>query len=200
MASSPEDCRVTASPEVREAPFASRRGVFAGLGSLAILLGVLVIVDVLPRVNPPPPEVEGTPFLPANLGPIQAVEIVRGRKDFRLENVGGTWEMLDHGGRSPIGNERVAEFMAEIEKLVKIIDIGPSSEVSRAEFGLEDPKERVIIHPEAGGEIQILLGDRNPPLTGIYIEVLPGEHVVLVGAVLLLEIDKLAALASAQAP
>ena len=185
--------------EIREAPFGSRRGFFLGLVAVATLLGIVVAVDVLPRVKPPPPKVEGEPFLPAGIGPIQAVDIVRGRKDFRLEDAGGTWEIIDRGERSAIGNERVAEFMAEIKKLPEIIDIGPVSDLSPAEFGLDHPRDRVVLHQEDGGEIQILLGDRNPPLTGIYIEVLPGEHVVLVGAVLLLEIEKLAALASAEA-
>ncbi|MDG2308390.1 MAG: hypothetical protein P8R42_27750 [Candidatus Binatia bacterium] len=191
---------MTAVQEIHDTPFGARRGFFLGLVALATLLGIVVVVDVLPRVNPPPPKVEGEPFLPAGIGPIQAIDVVRGRKDFRLENAGGTWEMLDQGERSDIGNERVAEFMAEITDLVEIIDIGPVSELSPADFGLDHPRERVVLHPEDGREIQILLGDRNPPLTGIYIEVLPGEHVVLVGAVLLLEIDQLAALASAQAP
>lgn len=190
---------MTSVGTVEEAPFGSRKGFFAGLAAAAVVLGIVVVVDVLPRVNPPPPEVEGKKFLSPDLAPIDGVEIVRGRKDFRLEKVEGGWEMLDHGGREKIVDDRVEEFLTTVRGLVELVDIGPASEVSLAEFGLADPKERLVLAPEGQPEIRILLGDRNPPLTGIYALVLPGEHVVLVGAVLLLELDKLAALASAQA-
>ncbi len=191
---------MSAAPEIVEAPFSSRRGFFGGLTALALFLGALVVVDALPRLNPPPPEVEGKKFVPQDLGPMGAIEIVRGRKDFRLEDTSGAWELIDAAGQEKIGNERVEDFLSEIGKLVEVADIGHSSDVSLEEFGLRDPKERIILFPKDGPEIQILLGDRNPPLTGIYALVLPGEHVVLVGAVLLLEMDKLAALASSQAP
>lgn len=191
---------MTGVGDTGDAPFASRRGFFGALMAAAVVLGVVVIVDVLPRVNPPPPKVEGKRFLPADLGPIEAIEIVRGRKDFRLEHGSGGWEMIDHRERAKIGDERVVDFLATVRSLVELVDIGVPPEISLAEFGLADPKEKLVLTPETGTEIQILLGDRNPPLTGIYALVLPGEHVVLVGAVLLLELDKLAALASAQAP
>ncbi len=183
-----------------DAPFSSRRGMFAGLAALAILLGVILIVDTLPRLNPPPPKVEGKRFLAQDLGPIEAIEIVRGRKDFRLENNAGTWEIIDPSGREKVGNDRAEDFLTTVLDLVELADLGPVSEVSRQEFGLDEPNERISFFPRDGPEIQILVGDRNPPLTGTYALVLPGGHVVLVGAVLLLEMDKLAALASAQAP
>lgn len=191
---------MTAVDQATEAPFSSRRGFFAGMIVLVAALGVVVVVDVLPRVNPPPPEIEGTKLISPDLGPISEIQIVRGRKDFRLEDESGVWEMIDPTGRAPIGNERVEDFLSTVRKLVQVVDIGPASQVSLAEFGLADPKERLVLNSETGSEIQIRLGDRNPPLTGVYALVLPGEYVVLVGAVLLLELDKLAALASAQAP
>lgn len=191
---------MSVSEHAGEAPFASRRGFLLGLVALAAVLGVVVVVDVLPRVDPPPPTVEGKRFLPRNLGPIDGIEIVRGRKDFRLERVPDGWEMLDAEGRASIPAAHVRDFLATILDLVELVDIGSASDISLAEFGLQTPKEKIVLEPRNGPQIQILLGDRNPPLTGIYALILPGKRVVLVGAVLLLEMDKLAALASAQAP
>lgn len=191
---------MTPVDESAEAPFSSRRGFFGFLAVAIVVLGVVVIVDVLPRVNPPPPKVEGTKLVPPALDPISEIRIVRGRKDFRLEDNSGVWEMIDAEGRTVIGNDRVEEFVATVRGLVQIVDIGESSEVSLADFGLADPREKLVLASDSGAEIQIWLGDRNPPLTGLYTLLLPEKRVVLVGAVLLLELDKLAALASVQAP
>ena len=107
--------------------------------------------------------------------------------------------MLDRGERFPITDGRVGEFLSSLGGLVRLVDIGTAAEVSLSEFGLSPPGDRVLLEDGDGGRTEILLGDRNPPLTGIYVEVMPGGDVVLVGAVLLLEIDKLAALASSEA-
>jgi len=191
---------MTVARELAEAPFSSRRGLFGGLIVAALILGVLVVVDVLPRIDAPPPAVQGRRFLPQDLGPVEAIEIERGGKVFRLDRVSSGWEILDHGERSAVVDDRVTEFLDTVGSLVELVEIGPASAVSLEEFGLSEPEDRIVLIPGSGKEIQILLGDRNPPLTGIYVEVLPGERVVLVGAVLLLEVDKLAALASSQAP
>lgn len=185
---------------VDEAPFSSRKGFFGGLVAVAVVLAILVVVDVLPRLDPPPPTVEGEPVLPSNLGRVEAIEVVRGRKDFRLRRTDSGWQLFDQGTWDEIPADRADDFLAELRKLVELLDIGPADEVSLAEFGLDDPQERIVLTPAEGPEIRILLGDRNPPLTGIYALILPEEHVVLVGAVLLLEADKLAALASTKAP
>lgn len=191
---------MTRTSTVDEAPFASRKGFFAALIGTAVVLGLLVVVDVLPRLEPPPPEIEGEPFLPADLGDVAAIEVVRGRKNFRLDQTSDGWMMLDGSGRAPVPSETAEDFLKELRGLVELVDIGPGGEVSLAEFGLADPKERIVLKPAAGPEVRILFGDRNPPLTGIYTLILPENHVVLVGAVLLLEADKLAALASVKAP
>ena len=191
---------MSAAGEIAEAPFASRRALLGGLAVSAALLGLLVYVDVIPRLNPPPPVVEGKPFLPSGFETAKWVEITRGRKDFRLEKVGDGWEILDHGERAPIPDGWVDDALETMAGLVELIDIGPRTDLSEEEFGFSPPMDRVSVGLGDGREIQILLGDRNPPLTGVYALVLPGEHVVLVGAVLLLEIEKLAALASAEAP
>ena len=73
------------------------------LVATAVVLGIVVVVDVLPRVNPPPPKVEGTKLVSPALGPVSEIGIVRGREDFRLEDNSGVWEMIDATGRAPIG-------------------------------------------------------------------------------------------------
>lgn len=184
-----------------EAPLASQGRLLAGLAGLALLLGLAVYVDVLPRLDAPPPRVEGRRIVPGSLGPLEAVDIVRGRKEFRLEKgEDGGWEIIDAEGRAPIVDGRGREFVEALRELVVLVEIGPAEETALADFGLEPADERITLIPEAGDPFEIQLGDRNPPLTGVYALIWPSGEVFLVGAVLLLEVDMVAALAASKAP
>jgi hypothetical protein len=63
-----------------------------------------------------------------------------------------------------------------------------------AAFGLAPPRATITVRD--GGETKIALGDRNPPLTAVYVQVLPAPDVVLVGSIVKWEVDKIAALIS----
>jgi len=191
---------VSRAQHIGEAPFSERRGLLAGLAAALVVLGVLVVFDALPRLNPPPPKAQGAPFLPGGVEGVEAIEITRGRKNFRLEREGTGWAILDRGTRSVIADDRVDEFLSSLDDLVVLVDIGPASDVSLEEFGLSRARDGISLIRSDGERTEIRIGDRNPPLTGVYALVLPGEKVVLVGAVLLLDVDTLATLASSPAP
>ena len=182
-----------------DAPFASRRRQLLGMAVLAAALGAFVFAVALPRIEAPKKVTEARPLIDLPPADFSAIEIERGRKDFRLVRNEGAWDIEEADRTAPVPDDRVEEFLASFAELPPLVEIGTSADVPLADFGLAPARDRVTLHRTNGEEIQLRIGGRNPPLTGVYVEIMPGGQVVLVGAVLLLEIDKLAALASREA-
>jgi hypothetical protein len=107
--------------------------------------------------------------------------------------------MLSDAGAEPVPAERVTDFLGAIADARVVIDL--SEDAARSgDLGLEEPAAEVTLRRVGGEPIRIVVGDRNPTLTGLYVQVFPGGRTFMVGSVLLWEVDKLAALATAQPP
>jgi hypothetical protein len=180
-------------------PRAARRGgPGAGLLSLGIAAALALVLGflVLQTTNPPPTSTPGVPLRPLLIqlspGSVQTVELTRGGEVLRFERQGDDWQLRDQGTRL-VPDDRVDQFLhtiAGLERLEEVADPG----ASLAEFGLDPPRTRVVLG--AGRDTRIAIGERNPALTGLYVQVAPDPHVVLVGAILQWELDKLEALAT----
>jgi Domain of unknown function (DUF4340) len=176
-----------------------RRGVpGAGLLSLALAATLAVVLGILVvrTTSSPPTAVPRTPSRPLLLAlapeSVRRVEVSRGDQVLRFERTGEGWRLGD-GAEGLVPDDRVDQFLrtiAGLERLEQVADPG----ASLAEFGLDPPRALVVL--SAGGESRIAIGERNPALTALYVQVAPDPHVVLVGAVLQWELDKLAALAT----
>ena len=183
-----------------DAPFASRSRLLTGMAVVAALLGALVLWTLMRRAEVVEQPRLGEPLLSAFVpSAIQEINI-RWRKNFRLMRKDGGWIIEDPTGLAPVPDDRVDDFLASLGGTVSVIAIGDAGTVNLAEFGLDPPQGEIVLASADRKELRILLGDRNPPLTGLYVEVMPGGNVTLVGAVLRLELEKLAALASAEPP
>jgi len=182
-----------------DAPFASRRWLLLGMAVLAAALGAFVFAVALPRIEAPKRQTEARPLIDFPPSDFDAIDVERGRKEFRLVRSGSAWDIQEADRTEPVPDDRVEEFLASFAELPPLAEIGSSAEVPLADFGLAPARDLVTLHRTEGEQIQLRIGGRNPPLTGVYVEIMPGGQVVLVGAVLLLEIDKLAALASHEA-
>jgi hypothetical protein len=182
-----------------DSPFAARRRLLVGMGIIALTLAGLVYATVLRRLDEPPKLAQGSPVLRFSPQQVSQVEVHYRRKEFRLSRDGAGWRIEDPTGSAAVPDDRVDDFLEVLSGLVRLVPIGKADEVPLADFGLEPPRGEVILRRASQEDIRLRLGNRNGPLTGMYIEVMRDREVALVGAVLLLEVEKLAALASEEA-
>lgn len=165
------------------------------MAGVAAVLAVAVGATVLPGLAPPVPTRTGEPLVEIDPKKVRVIEITprEGPSYAFLRNEQG-WELIRQGGSMMVPDDRLDGFLTTLAGLTRLVEIG--DDVDPTEFGLAPPRARVALRN--GEEVTLALGDRNPPLTGLYVQVLPSSKIVLVGAVLLWEFDKLAALARTQ--
>jgi hypothetical protein len=134
-----------------------------------------------------PPGSPGAPLLAFRPEDARALVITWGEGTLRLSRGDSGW----HDGRdrpwpAPALADTVLATLAGA-RAVTLIEEAPED---LGNYGL-DPPRRSITVVIGGGSLTLLVGDRNPAWTGVYARVPPTNRVVLVGSVLLLEIDKL---------
>lgn len=167
----------------------------AVLAAVAALLGAIVVVTVLPHAFAPPAR-KGEPFLRFAPKSVRRVDVVpREGAPYSFARKNGGWTMSGAGGETEVPADRLDGFLETLAGLTRLVVIDGPGE-SPADFGLAPPRAVVTLHGDT--DLAIAIGDRNPPLTALYVQVLPRTNIVLVGAVLLWEFDKLAALARTQ--
>lgn len=187
---------------VEDRPLGSHLRLIMGEAALAVVLAILVGAVVLPRLNAPPAAPEGRPLVTLTAADVDEVEVTReqsGRKHLRLDRTDKGWDMVSAAGSEPIPPERVTDFLAAITSARVVVDLADDAD-KRAELGFDDPSAEVTLRRTDGEPIRIVVGDRNPTLTGLYVQVFPGGRLSMVGSLLLWEVDKLAALVTAQPP
>jgi hypothetical protein len=187
---------------VEDRPLGSHLRLILGEAGLAVVLAVLVGVVVFPRLAPPAAAPAGRPLVTLTAADVHEVEVTReqsGRKHLRLDRTDKGWDMVSAAGSEPIPPERVADFLGAITSARVVLDLSDGAE-KRADLGFDDPAAEVTLRRTDGEPIRIVVGDRNPTLTGLYVQVFPGGQLSMVGSLLLWEVDKLAALVTAQPP
>lgn len=177
---------------------ASRRGLetpsrgrrLLGLAALAAGLGVAAFLTVLPRLAPPPPG-PAQPLIEVAPATLREVEIVRGEARGRFSRTPSGWVLVagEGGPAVPVDGDVVEGFLRTLAGLSPLAQF---EEPDLAAFGLDPPRGEAVLRD--GGELRIALGDRNPPLTALYVQVLPSRAIVLVGSVLRWEFEKLVSL------
>jgi hypothetical protein len=122
-----------------------------------------------------------------------------GRKYLRLERRPEGWKLVTDSGAEPVPAEKVTDFLKALAD-ARVVTEFTDGDDKRDELGLDEPAAEVSLRRVDGERIRIVVGDRNPTLTGLYVQVFPGGHLSMIGSVLLWEVDKLAALVTAQPP
>lgn len=119
--------------------------------------------------------------------------IITGAGDaLRLRRAASDWRD-DHDLPWPTPGlvETVLETLAGT-RVIALIEEVPSD---LADYGLDPPQRSITVVTSvtggAAGSLTLLVGDRNPAWTGVYVRVPPADRVVLIGSVLPWEIDKL---------
>lgn len=85
----------------------------------------------------------------------------------------------------------VEDFLRSMQELAQIIVVG-ADEGGPKDYGLDPPVARVTMERAGDSPIDLRIGSANPSSTGIYAQVGPDGPVVLTGALVLWDFDKLA--------
>lgn len=164
------------------------------MASVAALLAIVAGFTVLPRVlSPPLPTQGGERIVRLDPKRVRAVEIVTREQRilYSFTRRDDTWTLYGPKGSVEVPADRLDGFLQTLAGLTRLVVIdGP--DVAAKDFGLDPPRAMVTIRDGRG--IVLAIGDRNPPLTALYVQVLPSPTIELVGSVLLWEFDKLVAL------
>lgn len=162
------------------------------MAALVAALGIVALFTVLPRVTAPPPATQsGERVFELDPKRVRAVEITDLRGVFRFVRRDGAWTLRNDRGAVDVRSDLMDGFLTTLGNLTRLVVID-DPDVDLKDFGLAPPRAIVVIRD--GRTRTITIGDRNPPLTALYVQVLPSSNIELVGSVLLWEFDKLAAL------
>ena len=148
-------------------------------------LGAYLWLTAGPRGDPPP---EMHPLLPFRPEDVTVLTIVDAEGTVRLHRAESRW--LDDRGHpwpAPELLHTVLETLAGAQPTAVISD----DPVRLADYGLDPPRRSVTV-ATAGREkpLTLALGDRNPVWTAVYARVPPHPRVMVVGSILLWELDK----------
>lgn len=158
------------------------------------LLAVVALFTVLPRVVSRPVATQGGErVFPIDPKRVRSVAIVTRDQGvfYTFARRNGTWTLSGPHGSVEVPADRLDGFLETLAGLTRLVVIdGP--DIERKDFGL-DPA-RAVVTIRDGRTLGFAIGDRNPPLTALYVQVLPSTKIELVGSVLLWEFDKLVAL------
>lgn len=160
----------------------------AVLAACAALLGLVALWTVPARLAPPVQAV-AEPLLRLDGTALREIEVEGdGVRGVLRRDAAGEWQVAGPGipGEQTIGGTTVQDFLAAVQSLPRLTQF---VDADLAPFGLDPPRGQVVLR--GAGETTIRIGDRNPALTALYVQVLPAADVVLVGSVLYWEFDKL---------
>jgi hypothetical protein len=166
------------------------RGTILLLGILLVLVGYIWIAEVQPRRRVPVREDTGTsaPLLADPPGAVARVALEE--RGARLTAVRQERAWVDEEGR-PWSGDAVSGLVTALGSLrpVMVVERDP---VEPGEYGLGPDAVRLEISAEGGQRLLALeLGEQNPSNTGVYARIGERREVVLVGALLRWELDKL---------
>ncbi len=163
-----------------------------GTALMAVALGALVGFLWLGegrRVHAPAPApAVGTLLLAVAPATVSRVDLEE--HDARLTAIRNDGRWLDpHGHAWP--DDAVGELLDTLAGLPMIMVVDPDPE-NPADYGLGDDAPRLRLTAADGRDVVNLeIGERNPAWTGMYVRVGGSREIVLVGAVLHWELEKL---------
>lgn len=166
------------------------------LAAIAALLGLVALVTVLPALTPPLPDRGGETLVQLDPKRVRQIDVLpREGAPYSFNRRHQTWTMSAQGREAEVPADRLDGFLETLAGLTRLVVID-GADANLAEFGLAPP--RAIVTIRDGRVLSLAIGDRNPPLTALYVQILPEANITLVGSVLLWEFDKLVALSKTQ--
>jgi hypothetical protein len=164
------------------------RGTGLLLAVCAALIGYLWLFELRPRQGGAPAAPEAAPLLPVAPAAVARVEVEeRGRRLTALRGEDG-WS--DPSGR-PWRTDAVADLVATLGSLRPVMVVDPRPH-DPSDYGLGASARRLEVATTADGRpvLALEVGERNPAWTGLYARRGGHPEVLLIGAVLGWELDK----------
>jgi hypothetical protein len=160
-----------------------------GLLLVAAVLVVVVLADRRPIVPQAPlPEPDAPPLLAAPPGAVAGLEWERGAERLTLMRTSSGWRDASGHAWPSDAIDVALDALGSLHPHVVVAD----EPVALADFGLAPADERLRVLDDTGRELLALdIGNRNPAWTGNYARRAGRQEVLLVGALLRWELDKL---------
>ena len=158
------------------------------LGTIALALGLAALWTIPSRLAPPPTRTE-KPLVAIDPAAVRELDLESGKLEARIVRDGTGWRATGpaFGGGQTIAGGPADDFLDVVRSVPRLTQFVESD---LAPFGLAPPLGKVTIRAD-GRETAIAIGDRNPALTALYVQLLPAPDVVLVGSVVYWEFEKL---------
>ena len=160
------------------------------VGILLTLVAYIWVAEIQPRRQPRVREDAGAsaPLLPEPPGAVARVALEE--RGARLTAVRHEHAWVDEHGRA-WSSDAVSGLVTALGSLRPVMVV-ESDPVEPAEYGFGPDAARLEVSAEGGRRLLALeLGEQNPSATGVYARIGGQREVVLVGALLRWELDKL---------
>lgn len=158
------------------------------LFAVVCLLGLAVWLERQPAADAPSPGAagpapgEGAPLLSFRPASVRTIRLRNGAFSIQVQREGDGWSHAANPGQ-------LDEFLTRLRALPEVRPIaGPDARPDQ--YGLAHPARSVELLRDDGPPIELLLGDRNPAQTGVYVRLGRDGRISLAGALLLWEFEK----------
>lgn len=146
--------------------------------------------SLIEEARPVPESELVIPLMPFEPASVQTLRLRTDDRQWELRRTAEGW------GSAPAA--AVDEFLNNLRGLAEIMPLEvPAAQL--ADHGLDPPLHVIELERRDAAPLQLRLGRRNPPATGVYAQVGADGKVVLTGALALWELDKLTRALSATA-
>lgn len=134
----------------------------------------------LPQKAPPVAQI--TPLVSFDPAAVTAIRVRRGSATWQSERTADGWS----GGARP---RELNDFLNDLTALAEIMPI-PADPAALREHGLDPAEGSIELTRRDAPPLVIHIGKRNPPATGVYVQLGDGGPVALTGALLLWDLEK----------
>jgi hypothetical protein len=164
------------------------RGTVLLLGVLLALLGYLWLMETRQVAQPVSATVEEAPLLDGPAAAVARIDLVNPEGRVTAMRRDRAW--VDGSGHVWDGTA-VADLLETLGTLRPVMEVDPAPEDVDG-YGLGSTAQRLHVSGQDGRSmLELEVGERNPAWTGLYVRRVGEQRVVLVGAVLRWELEKL---------
>jgi hypothetical protein len=138
--------------------------------------------SVLGPARPTPPGQGNRRILSFRPEDVEAIRLSRDGEEIEIERSGGSWSGV---GRP----QAIDDFLVNLLELNEILVVDAAAEL--ADHGLDPPRGSIRLQRRGSPPVEIRIGARNPPATGVYVQIDGRPEVILTGALILWEMEKI---------
>ena len=160
-------------------------------GTLGLVALFALLVTYLELVPPPPPPQLPEPLLSVPAQSVDDVALIWPDGRLHLRRTDGAWRS---DGGAVLPPDTPGDLLAALSTLRPTETLSGREPV--ADYGLDARATTIAISAEGATALELRVGDRNPAMTGAYVQRSGSSDVVVVGALLHWELEKLRPMAT----